>query len=106
MRTQEFHKVNLLTLSPNFWDENSFGNKHYFLIINECKNPDSVRGFYNEYLSSEFQPHSKSFELLGAKMAVPYSENQMSGIGLSSSKESTITVKTTGVGSQIFNVKF
>ena len=51
INTNTFHKVNLVMFSPNFWDDMHIGNKHYMFAIENCKNPDDVRGFFNEYLS-------------------------------------------------------
>ena len=66
--TNRWVKVNNLLLSPNVWNqEKRTGNEHLFFIIDNCKNPDSARGIYNEFLRPEFEPHRKVFEVLGSK---------------------------------------
>jgi hypothetical protein len=37
LQTEQFHKVNLICLSPNHWDGSSIGNKHYFFMLDNCK---------------------------------------------------------------------
>ena len=50
-----------------------------------AKNPEPVRGFFNEYLNSELTPHRKVFlRFLADKMKTPYQEHQLSGLGFSS----------------------
>jgi hypothetical protein len=48
--TMQYHNVSLMMLSPNHWDENNVGNKHYFFILESCRQPGKIRGFYNEFL--------------------------------------------------------
>lgn len=50
-------------------------------MLDDCKNPEPVRGFFNEYLNSELTPHRKVFEVLADKMKTPYQEHQLSGLG-------------------------
>ena len=93
--TQQFVPVSAVTLSPNYWLGNEVGNKHFMFILEGCKNPDSVRGFYNEYLKPELDKHRKVFELLGNKTKAPYSDEQMSGLGFSSTKADGVVVRVT-----------
>jgi len=67
LETNQFHKVNLVCLSPNHWDGNSFGNKHYFFMLEGCKSPVSIRSFHNENLIPELAAHRKVLEILGDK---------------------------------------
>lgn len=95
--TNRWVKVNNILLSPNVWDEEKrTGNEHLFFIIDGCKNPDSSRGIYNEFLRPEFEAHRKVFELLGSKTKVPYSDKQASGLGFSSTRREKVTVRVTG----------
>jgi len=64
LESNEFHKVNLVSLSPNYWGENNVGNKHYFFMLEKC-NPDvPLSSFHNEYLVGELLSHRKVLECL------------------------------------------
>lgn len=95
INSEKFVPVNTLILSPNHWDDNNFGNKHWFFILKDCLNPDDTRGIYNEYLAKGINEHRKVFEILGDKLKCPYSPDQMSGLGFSSTKKDTVVVKVT-----------
>lgn len=94
--TNEFHPVTVMFLSPNYWNT-EIGNKHYFFMLDDCLNPDTPNGFFNEYLKAELTPHRKVFEALGSLMRVS-SDNpkQLSGVGFSNTKPDFLTVKITG----------
>ena len=104
--TNKFHKVNVMMMSPNYWDEQGIGNKHYFFMLDDCKNPEPVRGFFNEYLNSELTPHRKVFEVLADKMKTPYQEHQLSGLGFSSTMRNSVIVKVDGTFSRTLKVNF
>ena len=108
IQPKEFHKVSLLMNSPNFWDcvENPKGNKHWFFILDKCINKEPVRGFYNEFLKDELHNDRKVFEHLGAQMRVPFTDQQLSGLGFSSTQENIVTVKIKGEVNGLFNIKF
>lgn len=95
--TNEFHKVNVLMLSPNYWkDGNGVGNKHYFFMLDGCKNDGQARGFYNEFLLESLNPHRKVIELVGNKMKTDETDNQLSGLGFSSTQKHAILAKVKG----------
>ena len=94
--TQTFHKVSLMLLSPNHWDEWQVGNKHYFFMIDGCLNDGRARGFFNEFLSSELNENRKVFEVVGSKTKVAESEHQLSGLGFSSTQRNSVLCKVTG----------
>lgn len=105
--TEQFVKVNTLMNSPNFWDGNAVGNKHWFFMLENCKNDQSTRGIYNEFLIPELTKHRRVFELLGDKTKCPPTDDQLSGVGFSSTSGAEVTVKVTGTKlNQTFNVKF
>lgn len=95
INTETFVKVNMMMLSPNFWDGQQIGNKHWFFILDKCQNPDSVRGIYNEYLRSELETHRKVFEVLSAKTQCEPTADQLSGLGFSVTRREEITVRVT-----------
>lgn len=104
--TGNFHKVDLITLSPNYWDDNETGNKHWFFILDNCKNDDTTRGLYNEFLSDELHQHRKVFEVLGSKIKAPRSDNQLSGLGFSSTKRDSVLCKINGSFSRVIKINF
>lgn len=106
LSTNKFYKVSLLTLSPNYWNGAEVGNKHYFFILDGCKNPSPVRGFFNEYLRSELSQDRKTFEMLANKMKAPYSDNQLSGLGFSSTIRNSVICKVTGSFTRTIKVNF
>ena len=97
IQTEQFQPVNILCLSPNYWgEEHGTGNKHYFFMLNGCKNDGSARGFYNEFLHAELDQHRKVLELVGSKMRTQDSENQLSGLGFSSTQHNDVLCRVTG----------
>jgi len=103
--TNNFHKVDVMMLSPNFWDDQKgIGNKHYFFMLSGCRNDATARGFYNEFLRSDLDAYRKTLEIVGNKMKTDNSEHQLSGIGFSSTQRSTITVKVEGAISRILKI--
>lgn len=106
VKTQDFHKVNVLTLSPNFWDGHGVGNRHYFFMLEGCKNDGTARGFYNEFLREELTPHRKVIEMVGAKMRTEESDRQLSGLGFSSTQRNEVLVRVTGAFTRTVKVVF
>jgi hypothetical protein len=101
--TNRWVTVNNILLSPNAWNqEQRTGNEHLFFIIDNCKNPDSARGIYNEFLRPEFEPNRKVFELLGDKTKAAPSSEQASGLGFSSTRRDKVTVRVTGKTQRTF----
>lgn len=75
----------MVMFSPNYWDEQKeIGNKHYFFILEGCKNQTQPRGFFNEFLNEKLMKQKRVFEALGSRMRVEPSDNQLSGLGFSS----------------------
>jgi hypothetical protein len=102
--TGQMVPVDTLMLSPNYWDGQTIGNKHWFFILKGAKNPDSTRGIYNEFLRGDLDKHRKVFEVLGAKTKCPPSDEQLSGLGFSSTRGDEVTVLVDG--RRTYTIKF
>lgn len=106
LNTNNFHTVKLLMNSPNHWDGEKTGNKHWFFVLEGCNNPNSARGFYNEFLNSELTEHRKVLEILSSKLKAEYSKRQLSGVGFSSTKRDHMFCKVHGAFTRILKVIF
>lgn len=104
--TEQFQKVSVVMNSPNHWDGQATGNKHYFFMLEGAKQLGTTRGFYNEYLRGELNEHRKVFEHLAGKMKVPASTDQLSGLGFSDTQRNELTVKVTGAFTRTLKVIF
>jgi hypothetical protein len=62
-------------------------------ILRGCKTDEETRGVYNEFLKSELNEHRKVFELIGNKTKCPTAQEQLSGIGFSSTLPGSLSVK-------------
>jgi hypothetical protein len=107
VHTETLVPVETIMLSPNFWDGQSAGNKHWIFVLKDCKNPGSTRGIYNEFLRSDLEVHRKVFEVLGAKTKCAPSDKQLSGVGFSSTSKDSVTVVVKGRSiNRAFTIKF
>lgn len=104
--THQLTRVSTLMNSPNFWDDQSIGNKHWFFILDECRNPDPARGIYNEFLRGDLEEHRKVFEVLGAKTKCTPTADQLSGVGFSSARNDECTVVVKGSINKAFKLQF
>ena len=63
-------------------------------MLKDCKNPDAVRGYFNEYLKDELtKNHKRVFEVLASKALTPYDDNQMSGLGFIATSRNSFMVR-------------
>ena len=96
IKTNTFVPVSVIMLSPNYWDGESVGNKHYFFMLQDCKNDGSARPFFNEFLRGDLDQHRKVLEMVGSKMKTDNADEQLSGIGFSSTMRSYVVAKVKG----------
>lgn len=104
--TQTFNKVNVVMMSPNFWDGREVGNKHYFFMLENCLNDGQARGFYNEFLIPELNEHRKVLEIVGSKMKTEESDKQLSGLGFSSTQRNSVLCRVKGSFSRVVKIVF
>ena len=102
--SNQFHEVEMVTLSPNHWGNKKSGQKHYMFMIQGCIADEPLSGFFNEYLSPKLREDRKVFEVLSNKMVVPPSDNQLSGLGFSSTQRESFTVRVTGNTKRVIKV--
>jgi hypothetical protein len=106
LSTQAFHPVNVLMLSPNYWDDRSVGNKHYFFMIDGCRNSGTARGFFNEFLKADLDKHRKVLEMVGSKVKVEGSDEQLSGMGFSSTMRNSVVCRVKGNFTRTIKITF
>ena len=76
-------------------------------MTKECACDEPMRGFYNEFLTGELNEHRKVFELLGDKTKCAVADEQLAGLGFSSTKPAQVKVRlTTDKGKKEYVVRF
>ena len=75
--------------------------------IKGCVNPETPSAWYNEYLNSDLYPnHRKVMEAMGFTAHVEPTEDQLSGIGFSSTVRNDLIVKVKGATERVMKIKF
>lgn len=107
VKTENLTKVQTVMFSPNYWDDNAVGNKHWFFILEGCANDEPTRGIYNEFLAGGLEKHRKVFEILGNKTKCPVVADQLSGLGFSSTRgDNVLMLVKAGRSQKTYNIKF
>lgn len=104
--TNQFHKVNLVSLSPNFWGDNNIGNKHFMFMLEGCKSDVALRSFHNEFLNSELLEHRKVMEVLGETTKLEPAVKQLCGLGFNSTVKDDLILKLSGSHKRTIKIKF
>lgn len=100
-------RVRTIMHSPNHWGDSAVGNKHTIFVLEGCKNDQPTRGIYNEFLHSSLEVHRKVFEVLGEKTKCPVVDEQLSGLGFSSTKGDSGMLRVKGDKlNQLYKVVF
>lgn len=103
---QSFCRVNAMMLSPNCWDGGAVGNRHFLFMLDGCRNDGTARGFFNEFLNQDLDPHRKVFEVVAAKMKLADSEEQLSGLGFSSTQRNSLVCRVKGSFTRTIKIIF
>lgn len=106
LETNQFHKVNLICLTPNHWGNNNVGNKYYLFMLDNCKTSSEIRSFHNENLLPELVQHKRVLEVLGTKNMIKPTDKQLSGLGFNSTVKDELIVKLQGTHKRMLKIKF
>lgn len=101
--TNQFHKVELLCLSPGYWGENKVGDKYYLFMLEGCNPEGKVRTFHNQDLNSELHKHRKVMEVLGLSTMVE--GKGLAGVGFNATVRQEVLLKVKGSFNRIIKVK-
>lgn len=104
--SNQFHKVNLISLSPNYWGNNKVGNKHYFFFLEGCHSDQPMRSFHIENLNGELLAHRKVLEVYGMTDKLEPTTKQLAGLGFTDDSKETLIVKVEGSFKRTVRVKF
>ena len=104
--TNTFQPVNVVMMSPNHWDGEATGNKHYFFMLRGCRNDGKARGFFNEFLNNDLNQHRKVLEMVGSKMKTEESAHQLSGLGFSSTQKNSLLCRVKGSFTRVVKIVF
>ena len=106
LKTGRFHQVKAMTLSPNFWQDKGVGNKHFFFFLDKCESDETIRPFYNEFLSKDLHENRKVFEVLASKIKVEPCTNELSGLGFSETMRNHLFAEVNGSFKRTVKITF
>lgn len=103
----QYADVHCVMLSPNHWDGQACGNRHWFFLLKDARTDEQPRGIYNEYLHPDLRPHRRTFDVIGERSKIPLDDQQLSGIGVSSTLRKTVIAEvTTDTSRRTYRVNF
>jgi len=91
--SNEFHPVKLMCTSPNHWQDNVVGDKHYFFMLENCLADTDVKTFHNDHLNAELHAHRRVLGTLASLLTTPSTPEQLSGVGFNATITDKIIVK-------------
>lgn len=106
IETNQFHKVNLVCLSPNHWGENNVGNKHYLFMLDNCHTDIPIRSFHNENLNADLLTQKRTLEVYAGNSMLQPTGKDLSGIGFNSTISEELIVKLSGNFKRSIKIKF
>ena len=106
LKTNHFHKVNLMCLSPNHWGENTSGNKYYMFMLEGAQSNQSMRSFHNENLKGDLLVHRKVMEVLANTTMIESKPKELSGLGFNSTVRDEVILRLQGTHKRVVKVKF
>ena len=104
--TKEFHKVNLVCTSPNYWEGNNVGNKYYMFMLDNCLPDEALRGFHTENLNSELHEARKVLDYLGNTIKIDPVKGQLAGLGFNDTVRDELIVKLGGSFKRTIKITF
>jgi len=108
INTQNFHKINMLSLSPNYWNDNKVGHKHYMFMLENCKADIPLKGFHNDNLNPKLNKIRKAMSVLSNTAIIkdPDKIDHLAGIGFNSTVRDELIVKVKGSHQRMMKIKF
>lgn len=103
LKSNTFIKVKQCTLSPNYWS-GQVGNKHYLFFLDNCISDENPRPFFNEFLRNDLDSHKKVLEVLGSKVIIKHTDNQLSGLGFSETQRNSFIVRVNSSFTRVLKV--
>ena len=75
-------------------------------FLENCVSDENARPFFNEFLKSEFDENRKVFEIMGSKMKIEHTDNQLSGVGFSETQRNSLIVRVDGNFKRVLKIWF